>query len=163
MSISIIAALSQNRVIGVGNQLPWHLSADLRHFKTLTLGKPVIMGRKTFDSIGKALHGRRNIVISSQSHLKSSGCEIFHSFEKALAAVKTENEVMIIGGASLYKIALPLAEKMYLTLIDYEFEGDTFFPQWVSSQWSEISNEFFPADEKNPYDYQFVIMSRIKL
>ena len=118
MKLSLIAAVSSNRVIGNNNRLPWHLPADLKHFKNLTLGKPVIMGRKTFDSIGKPLPNRRNIVISRDKNLVIAGCEIFYSIDSALQAVSSEPEVMIIGGANLYAQTIARADQLYLTIID---------------------------------------------
>ena len=118
MKISLVVAKSKNNVIGKNNQLPWHLPADLKHFKNLTMGKPIIMGRKTFDSIGKPLPGRRNIIISHQPNLFIDGCEVFHSIDDALSALKNETEVMIIGGANLYAQTIERASRLYLTEID---------------------------------------------
>lgn len=159
--ITLIAAMAHHRVIGYNNQMPWHLPADLRHFKDCTLGKPVIMGRKTFDSIGKALPGRPNIIISRDPTLSREQCQIAHSIDEALALVTTAPEVMIIGGANLYAQMLPLASQLYLTFIDHEFVGDTFFPQWEASEWQIINREDFLKDEKNPYDYSFVTLERV--
>lgn len=156
MKISLIVAKSKNSVIGKNNQLPWHLPADLKHFKQITLGKPIIMGRKTFDSIGKPLPGRRNIIISRDKKLLIEGCDVFHSIDDALNAVKHESEVMIIGGANLYAQTIARATYIYVTLIDAEMEGDTFFPE-LNQQWKLVSDEKFPADEKNTYPYCFQI------
>ncbi len=128
MRIAMIAAMANNRVIGKDNQMPWHLPADLKHFKKVTLGKPVIMGRKTYQSIGKALPGRRNIVISRQSGALSTDADWVQSIELALALVQHEAEVMIIGGAEIYRQVLPLADTLYITDIDLTVEGDAFFP-----------------------------------
>ena len=160
MKISLIVAKSRNNVIGNNNQLPWHLPADLKHFKTITMGKPIIMGRKTFDSIGKPLPGRRNIIISRQQNLHIDGCEIFHSIDDALSAVKTEKEVMIIGGANLFLQVLPIAERIYLTVIAADFEGDAFFPGLDYAQWQLISEEKWLPDEKNKYPYCFQTLDK---
>lgn len=154
MKISLIVAKSKNNVIGKNNQLPWHLPADLKHFKQITMGKPIIMGRKTFDSIGKPLPGRRNMIISRDKQLFVEGCEVFNSIDDALSAVKNEPEVMIIGGANLYAQTMSRAKCIYLTLIDAEIEGDTFFPE-LNQEWKLVSEEKFSADEKNLYPYCF--------
>jgi dihydrofolate reductase len=161
MQISIIAALTNNNVIGNNNKLPWHMPADLKHFKAITLGKPIIMGRKTYEAIGKALPGRRNIVITRDKNWRCSDCEIYHSLQEAFAAVKECAEVMVIGGAEIYKTALPLADKMYLTFIHHDFIGDTYFPDWNPDEWQEIEHADYPADEKNPYPYSFVVLQRL--
>lgn len=160
MRISIIVAMAQNRVIGNHNQLPWHLPADLKRFKEITLGKPVMMGRKTFLSIGKALVGRRNIVLSTDPDFVAQGCEVFSSIEEALSAVKDESEIMIIGGAQLYHELLPKADRLYLTLIHDHVEGDAFFPAWERSDWQEISRHDVSKSENNPFNYSFIILDR---
>lgn len=157
--ISLVVAMAKHRVIGKDKQMPWHLPADLAHFKKITLGKPVIMGRKTFESIGKPLPGRRNIVITRQE-TKIDGCEVFHSLEQALSAVAHEKEIMVIGGGSLYRQALPLAHRLYLTFIDLDVAGDTFFPEWNESEWQEMSTEKHFPDKKNPHAYRFVILDK---
>ncbi len=157
--ISIIAAMAKNRVIGKDNKMPWHLPGDLKHFKTITMGKPMIMGRKTFESIGKALPGRRNMVITRQD-LQFEHCEVYSSLELALEAVADEPEVMIVGGANVYEQVLPLTDRMYLTFVDLEVEGDTVFPAWDERQWREVASESHKADEKNPHDYRFVTLEK---
>src|SRR3989338_7976714 len=156
MKLSLIAAVSSNRVIGNNNRLPWHLPADLKHFKNLTLGKPVIMGRKTFDSIGKPLPDRKNIIISHNKNFSAVGCDVFHSIDDALTAVKTEKEVMIIGGAHLFHQVLDQADCIYMTIVNVECEGDTFFPA-LNNTWRCISEEKHESDEKNAYPYQFLV------
>lgn len=156
MKISLIVAQSKNHVIGKNNKMPWHLPADLKNFKNITMGKPIIMGRRTFESIGKPLPGRRNIVISRDTHLQIAGCDVFHSIEDALSSVKNESEVMIIGGANLYAQTISCAHTIYLTVIDAEFDGDTFFPA-LSDGWVLQSEEKFSADEKNHYAYCFQV------
>ncbi len=162
MQISIIAGMADDRLIGVDNKLPWHLSADLQRFKAITMGKPIIMGRKTHESIGKPLPGRRNIVITHDKSFKSVGCEVYHSLQEAFEALKEYAEVMIIGGAEIYKQTLPLANKMYLTFIHHYFEGDKYFPKWNAEEWREVEHTDYAADEKNPYPYSFVVMERIR-
>lgn len=159
--ISIICALAKNFVIGNKNQLPWHLPADLRHFKELTLGKPIIMGRKTFESIGKPLPQRRNIIITHNTNFNFSGCEAVHSLEEALTLAKNDNEIMIIGGANIFAQALPLARRMYLTILDQDFEGDAYFPKWNEQEWKIIERIDCQPDEKNPYHYSFLTLERI--
>lgn len=154
--ISLVAAMAKNRVIGKENAMPWHLPADLQHFKAVTLGKPIIMGRKTYESIGRPLPGRQNIVISRNSDYQLEGCDTVTSFEAALEATKNAEEVMVIGGGFLYSQVLPLANKLYLTFIDLEVDGDTQFPEYEQLSLTEIKRKTFQADEKNPYNYAFV-------
>lgn len=163
MKISLVVAKSKNHVIGKNNQLPWHLPADLQHFKKITMGKPILMGRKTAESIGKPLPGRRNIVITRNKRHKMQGFEIYHSIETALQALETETEIMIIGGANLYAQLLSRADDIYLTIIDAEFEGDTFFPAVDFSQWKLISDEKYLPDEKNKYGYCFLHYEKEKI
>ena len=154
--LSLICAMDKNRLIGNNNQLPWHLPADLAFFKKNTLGKPIIMGRKTFDSIGRALPGRQNIVITSNAAWSAAGCDVAGSIEQALALAEGSDEVMLIGGASLYKQTLEQADILYLTLIDQEFSGDTWFPEIDLKVWKMETKSLFPADEKNAYSFSFV-------
>lgn len=167
--ISLIAALGKDHatvnhcVIGYENRMPWHLSADLRHFKALTMGKPVIMGRKTYQSIGKALPQRTNIVITGDPSFQAPDCQIVHSIEEAMTAADSVAEVMVIGGAKLYAQMLPYAQRLYLTLIHHDFKGDTFFPDWNRKKWQEIAREDCKADDKNDYDYSFVTYKRISI
>jgi dihydrofolate reductase len=158
--ISIICALAKNYVIGYKNQLPWHLPADLKHFKELTLGKPIIMGRKTFISIGKPLPQRRNIIITRDKNLIIPGCEIVHSLKEALTLTKASEEIMIIGGANIFAQALPCANRMYLTIIQHDFVGDVYFPKWNVQEWKIIECADYTADEKNPYPYSFLTLER---
>ena len=149
--INIIVAASLNNVIGKDNKLLWRQSADLKRFKELTTGKTVVMGRKTFDSIGKPLPNRRNIVITRQS-IQIPGCEMVNSLEEAL---KLDNEIFIIGGGEIYQKSIILADKIFLTLIETEIEGDTHFPV-LGDEWKIESKEVFLKDEKNQFDYQFI-------
>lgn len=161
MKISLIAAMTKNRVIGKNNAMPWHLPADLRHFKQITHHKPIVMGRKTFESIGRALPERRNIVVSRQLNDVISGLEVYPSLERVWEALKTEQEVLVIGGQTLFEETLAMADRLYLTLIDVEMEGDTFFPAWDPKQWHVVSRESHRADEKNPWNYEFLELKRL--
>ncbi len=160
MRISLIAALARNRVIGCSNQLPWRLSADLQHFKALTMGKPVVMGRKTYESIGEPLPGRTNIVVTRDSNYSAEGCHVVHSIDEALLAAESSDEVMIMGGANLYSQLLPRADRLYLTEVQAEVAGDAWFPELVDTQWQELGRESHLADEKNEFDYDFVVLAR---
>lgn len=160
MPIHIIAATGRNRVIGVNGILPWRLPADLKHFKELTLNTTVVMGRKTYESIGKRLPDRRNIVISTSKELIAPGCLIVPSFEEVLKNIFPTEIVFAIGGRSVYEASLPLAEKMYLTEIDASFAGDTFFPEFSREEWREAGREHHEPDEKNQYKYDFVLYER---
>ncbi|GAB4346542.1 MAG: type 3 dihydrofolate reductase [Gammaproteobacteria bacterium] len=158
--LSVIAAMGRGRVIGCGNRLPWHLPADLKHFKAVTLGKPVVMGRLTYESIGRPLPGRRNIVISRDPDYRAEGCEVVDSLAGALEAACDAEEVMVIGGATIYQQALPQAGRLYLTLIDENFEGDAWFPAWRESEWRQVASESHAPDEANPHPYRFVVLER---
>lgn len=158
----MIAALAKKQVIGKNNLMPWHMPADLAHFKRVTLGKPVLMGRKTFESIGRPLPGRRNLVISRNPDYQAEGIEVVGSVEAALAllAGSSVEELMVIGGGHLYAEMLPSADCLYLTRIDLAVEGDTRFPAFDDGQWQRIECESHPADEKNPHPYSFEIWQR---
>lgn len=159
MTLSIVVAYAKNRVIGKNNQLPWHLPADLKHFKAVTMGKPILMGRKTFESIGRPLPGRRNIVISREKAF--DGCEHFQSIDAALVALRDEVEVMVIGGATIYTQLLPQVRTIYATEIDMVVDnGDAFFPEVDTQAWTIISEEKHLADEKNSCAYRFVTYAR---
>jgi dihydrofolate reductase len=152
--IVLVAALARNRVIGLDGGMPWHLPADLKHFKRVTLGRPVVMGRRTFESIGRPLPGRRNIVLSARWSSAPDGAEIFATLEDALAALGGET-VMIIGGGALYEQALPLADRLELTLVDAAPDGDTRFPAWQREDWKLRTMERRPADDANEYALVF--------
>ncbi|GAB2685411.1 dihydrofolate reductase DfrA [Mucilaginibacter koreensis] len=158
-NISIVVAKAQNNAIGKDNQLLWHLPADLKHFKDITSGHTIIMGRKTYDSIGRALPNRRNIVVTRQP-LQLNGCEVVSSLNEALKLCSTEAEAFIIGGAQIYKQALPATHRIYLTEIHQEFEADTFFPAISPAEWNEIGREDFEPNEKNPLPYSFITLER---
>ncbi|MCC4831339.1 type 3 dihydrofolate reductase [Shewanella sp. 1_MG-2023] len=136
MRIAMIAAMANNRVIGKDNKMPWHLPEDLKHFKAMTLGKPVVMGRKTFESIGRPLPGRHNIVITRQNDYQPEGVSCVNSFEAAKELVSDCEEIVVIGGGQLYKEILPLADTLYLTFIELTVDGDTFFPEWDDGSWT---------------------------
>ena len=159
--ISIIVAMDRNRLIGQGGRLPWHMPADLRHFKHTTLGKPIVMGRKTFESIGKALPGRRNIVLTRDSGYKAPGCVIVESMEAAFAGAGQVAEIMVIGGATLFEQALSQAQRIYLTRIDAEFEGDTWFPEIGVDEWVVRGETDHAADDRNPFPYTFSTLERL--
>ena len=156
----MIAAMGRDRVIGLCNKMPWHLPADLQWFKKTTLGSPVIMGRKTYDSIGRPLPGRLNIILSRNTKLEIQGCTVVNSLEAALLAAKGAEEVFITGGAHLYEKFLGDADRLYLTLIDADFEGDTYFPDYTQYKWHEIERLENAADENNPYPFSFVTLER---
>ena len=158
--VSLIWAMSENRVIGLDNKLPWYLPADLRHFKQLTLGKPMLMGRKTWESLPGLLPDRQHIVLTHDRNYLADGCTLVHSIEQALAMLEGVSEVMIIGGAALYELALPWAERLYLTLVHAKLEGDTYFPMYDQTQWLETDRRYFPADAKNIYAMSFINMER---
>lgn len=154
MNISIIVAAAENNVIGKDNDMPWRLSADLRRFKKLTMGHHIIMGRKTFESIGKPLPGRTSVIITRNKDYKQEGCIVVHSLDEALETIKDE-EVFIIGGGEIYNMAFEKANKLYLTRVHANPEGDTCIPE-VDNRWKEVEREDFQKDEKNQYDYSFI-------
>ncbi len=158
----MISALAENRVIGNKNALPWHMPADFKWFKEKTLGKTIILGFNTFKSIGeKALPNRKHIILYNDPQYKvPENCFIATSIVQALEMVKNDEEVMICGGASVYKQFLPLANRLYLTFIHQTFEGDTYFPEFDMNDWRQVSKEDFQPDEKNKYSYSFVILER---
>lgn len=152
--------MSRNGVIGRNNTLPWHLPADLRHFKALTLGKPVLMGRRTFDSIGKPLPGRVNIVLTRDSAWQVPGVLTAHSLAQAFAQAEGAVEIAGIGGAEVFSLLMPLATRIYLTRVQAEIEGDTYFPPLEPGRWKEVERQWQPADERNTYDMEFVTLQR---
>ena len=160
MLVSIIAAMDRNRLIGKKNQLPWRLPADLAHFKKVTFGKPVIMGRKTFESIGRPLPGRTNIVLTGSADFSAEGVLVAHSLEQALEHAAGADEAMIIGGSMIYRLALPIADRLYLTYVDNDHEGDAWFPEFDPADWRVIASEQHAADENNSCDYSFVTCER---
>ncbi len=158
MTIALVAAMDRNRLIGANNQLPWRLPADMRHFRQITLGHTLLMGRLTWESLGKPLPQRRNLVIS-RGDLSLEGAQQVRSIEQAIA-LTGDQELMVIGGAQLYSAALPMAERLYLTLVDWEFEGDTWFPEWDEQAWVVVVETRHAADDKNGCSMRFVTLER---
>ena len=158
--ISLIVAMAKNGVIGRHNRLPWRLPADLAHFKAITMGKPMVMGRKTWESLPGLLPGRRHIVVTRDVDYQAEGCTLVHSLDEAIAAAGDVPEVMIVGGGTLYKEMLPRADRLYLTQVDVEVEGDAHFPRIDWREWHELSRESHPADERNPHAYIFLALER---
>ena len=166
MKLSMIVAVAQNRVIGRNNALPWYLPNDLKYFKQTTLGKPVIMGRKTYESIGKPLPGRTNIVITRQEGYQPEGVKVVSSVAAArdlaesVCLIDGQQEAMIMGGAEIYALCLPECDRLYLTEVHADVDGDAYFPEYDKSQWQEVAREDFAAEGPNPYDYSFVVYDR---
>jgi dihydrofolate reductase len=159
--LEFVVAVSENDVIGRGSQLPWRLPADLRHFKLLTMGRPILMGRKTYESIGKALPGRVNLVLSRAPGFVPSDCTVVSSLEDARIAAGTKSPLRVIGGAEIYRLCMPLAGRIHLTLVHTRVEdGDAFFSDWRAVRWRESSRDRFAADEKNPHPYSFITLDR---
>jgi dihydrofolate reductase len=155
--LSLIVAHSKNRVIGIENRLPWNLPSDLKYFKETTLGKTIVMGRKTFESIGKPLPGRRNVVLTSEKSWQVPEIEVIHSLDDIK---NLSGEVIFIGGSTLYKQVLPIIDRMYITKIEHEFEGDAYFPNYTNNEWISVAKEKGIKDEKNRYDYYFEVYER---
>lgn len=162
MILSMIVAAAENGVIGRDNSLVWHLSSDLKHFKAITSGHTVIMGRRTFESIGRALPKRRNIVVSRNNLYQAEGCEVATSVEEALYMVQDEDEVFVTGGGSIYREVWNLADKLYLTVVHTHVEGDTFIPKIDSAIWKEVSKLDCAASDKDDFDYSFIDYIREK-
>jgi dihydrofolate reductase len=160
MQLSIIVAMNKNQVIGKDGALPWHISSDLKNFKKITMGKPILMGRKTHESIGKPLPGRENIILTENKDYFSEGCVVKNTLDEALLYCEKVPEVMVMGGATLYEQTLNKAEKLYITEVVTSVDGDIFFPEYDRSQWLEISRDSFKADENNEYDYSFTVLER---
>ena len=161
MKISLIVAMAANRVIGLDNKMPWHLSADLKKFKAITMGSPIVMGRKTYESIGRPLPGRSNIIISRNLDYQQADCLVFNDIKTAIeASSKDAEEIFIIGGAELYKATLPHADNLYLTVINQDFDGDTFFPEIDFKVWTEASREDISDDPSVNFNYSFLKLSR---
>lgn len=159
-----MVAMAANGVIGRDNQLPWRLPGDLQRLKRLTMGKAIIMGRKTHESIGRPLPGRLNVILTRQADYQAEGCVVVHTVEEAIAAAAQyapDQEIIIFGGADIYRLFLPLAGRLYLTQLAEPFPGDTHFPPLDWSVWQPISQEYFPADEHNPHAYTFTVWERV--
>lgn len=157
--LSIIVAVAQNGVIGDKNSLLWHISEDLKYFKSLTSGHPVLMGRKTYESIGRPLPNRTSVVISRQE-IEIPGCRVVHSFEEAIGLFPAEEELFVIGGAQIYAEALPHAGRLYLTRIFHDYEGDTRFPSWSEDEWRLVSSDSFPRGKEYPWPFAFECWER---
>lgn len=164
MIISIIAAMDLKQGIGYQGALPWHLSSDLKRFKRLTMGHHIVMGRRTYESIGKPLPGRINVVLTRSPSYAVPGCKIVHSFDEAvnIAREANESELFVIGGGEVFDIALPIANKLYLTIVNASLPADTFFPVWDDREWDEVERMDIPADDSNEYDSSFVVYKRKK-
>ncbi len=160
MRVSLIVAMAENRVIGRENTLPWRLPNDLRHFRKITMGHPIIMGRKNYESIGKPLPGRTNIVVTRSSDYAAPGCTVVHSVDDAFSAANNDAEIFVIGGAELYAQTLQRAQRIYLTQIHADVPGDTRFPLFEQSEWREQARERHEADAEHAYAYSFVTLER---
>jgi len=161
MKISLVVAMDENGLIGADGAMPWHIPNDLKHFKKTTMARPILMGRRTHESIGRALPGRENLILSRDENYKAQGCQVVTSFEQARDAVREHNEeIAVIGGAEIYALALPLAQRIYLTRIHAAFQGDTWFPEIDLEDWEQVSCERQPADEKNTHAHSFMELHR---
>lgn len=160
--LCLIVAMTPERVIGINNTLPWHLPRDLQHFKKTTMGCPVIMGRKTWESIGRPLPGRQNIVVSRQADYKAEGVEVVGDLNAAHAAAAGADKVFVIGGANIYQQALDMADRLYLTVVDAKVDGDAWFPHTADKDWETETEELVPADDNNSYNCRFISMRRIR-
>ncbi|MCK9606864.1 MAG: dihydrofolate reductase [Methylomonas sp.] len=160
MKISLIVAMASNRVIGLNGAMPWHLSADLKRFKHITLGSPILMGRKTFEAIGRPLPGRENLIISRNRDYHQPGCRVFADIESALEQLQAGSELFVIGGATLYETMLPQADNLYLTLIEREFAGDTYFPEIDYSAWQSLERVEVADDPSVDFSYSFLTLTR---
>lgn len=159
--VALIVAMAKNRVIGAANKIPWHLPNELQLFKRLTMGHHIVMGRKTYESIGRLLPGRTTVIVTRQRGYEVPGALIAHSVAEAIDACKADDEIFVIGGADLFREALPIADRLYLTLVDAEPQGDVLMPDFDQRIWRETSSESFTADEKHAHAYRFTIYDRI--
>ncbi len=166
MKLAMIAAVAENNAIGINNKMPWYLPEDLRYFKAVTMGKPIIMGRKTFDSLRKPLPGRTNIVVTRDPQWHHEGVKVVHSLDAAIelsedvALINGNEEVMIIGGEQIYRQALPKADRLYLTRVYQSFEGDAFFPELDESQWREVSRQDRQSEDDEPVVFSYLVLDR---
>jgi len=160
MPVCLVVAVAENGVIGLDGRLPWHLPADLKHFRRVTMGHPILMGRKTHESIGRPLPGRDNLILSRDPAYRAEGCRVVSSMDMALRATASDSALMVVGGEALYRLALPLAQRIYLTRVHGVFQGTVRFPVLQESDWNEIRRENHRADERNPYDYSFIWLER---
>lgn len=161
--LSIIVAMAKNRVIGARGGIPWKLPDELQLFKKLTMGHHIIMGRKTYESIGRLLPGRTTVIVTRQPGYRVEGAIVAHSLDAAIAAGGSDNEIFVIGGEEIFRAALPLADRLYLTIVDTEVAGDTYMPEFDPSDWREASSRSYPADARNPYGFRFATYDRAPL
>ena len=162
MIISLIVAMGENRVIGYNNKLPWNLPSELKYFREATKHKPVIMGRKTHDSIGRPMPERMNIIITRDKNYKADGCVVVNSKEDAIKTAKGNNEAMVIGGAEIYKLFLPIADRLYITKVHGTFKGDIYFPEFNENEWVKLKETFVEKDDENKYSYTIMALERKK-
>ena len=160
MIISLIAAMDENGVIGYKNKLPWNLPSELNYFRETTKGKPVIMGRKTHESIGRPMPERLNIIITRDKNYRTNNCIVVNSREDAIKAAKGSKEIMVIGGAEIYKLFLPIADRLYLTKVHGKFKGDTYFPEFNENEWIKVKEKFVEKDDENKYSYTIMVLER---
>lgn len=160
MLISIIVAMDENRVIGYKNKLPWNIPSELKYFRETTKGKPVIMGRKTFESIGRPMPERLNIIVTRDKNYKADNCIVVNNREDAIKAAESSNEIMVIGGAEIYKLFLPTANRLYITKVHGTFQGDTYFPEFNESEWIKVKEKFVEKDNENKYSYTIMVLER---
>ena len=160
MRRSLVVAVARNGVIGRDNRLPWKLPDDLAYFKRVTMGHPIVMGRRTWESIGKPLPGRKNIVVTRQRDYQAAGCTVVHSLDEAWSAAGDADEVCVIGGTTLFEESLPIADRIHLTEVEAEVEGDTFFPTFDRGEWQEREVERHPADARHAYPFRIVVLER---
>ena len=156
MEIAITVAMTPKGLIGKDNQIPWHQPADLQRFKKHTMGHPLVMGRKTFESLPRLLPGRQHIVLTRNEDYQADGCDVITDWKQIEEITPKANKVFVIGGADIYKVALPIAKYLYMTIVYTELEGDTYFPEWNKSEWEEESREFRAKDEKNKFDMEYI-------
>ena len=162
MIISLIVAMDEHRVIGYKNKLPWNLPSELKYFRGTTKGKPVVMGRKTFESIGRPMPERLNIIVTRDKNYKAAGCIVVNNKEDAIKAAKGNDEIMVIGGAEIYKLFLPIADRLYLTKVHGTFDGDTYFPEFNENEWLKVREKFVEKDNENKYSYTILLLERKK-
>ncbi|MBI2656697.1 type 3 dihydrofolate reductase [Candidatus Woesearchaeota archaeon] len=160
MIISLIAAMDENRVIGYKNKLPWNLPSELKYFRETTKAKPVIMGRKTYESIGRPMPERLNIIITRDKNYRADNCIVVHSREDAVKAAKNSNEIMVIGGAEIYQLFLPIANRLYITKVHGAFKGDTYFPEFDENEWVKVKENSFEKDNENRFSYTIIVLER---
>ena len=161
MNIAITVAMTPQGLIGKDNQIPWHQPADLQRFKKNTMGHPLVMGRKTFESLPGLLPGRQHIVLTRNENYKANGCDVVTNWKQIEELTSKSSTVFVIGGADIYKYALPIAKHLYTTIVHADLEGDTYFPEWDKAEWEEVSREFQAKDEKNKFDMEYIQYERI--